>query len=145
MQPVFDEQEGVLKATVGYAGGTKEDATYKRIGSGKTDHHEAIQIAFDPKRISYRTLLEFFFASIDPSDPGGQFVDRGNQYKTAVFYHDVRQKKDVESYITELKNTVNVVTPVKKYTTFFPAEDYHQDYAKKHPIQYGLYKKLSGR
>ncbi|HOB11588.1 MAG TPA: peptide-methionine (S)-S-oxide reductase MsrA [Syntrophomonadaceae bacterium] len=145
----FQEQEGVLQVVSGYTGGHKENPTYREVCSGQTGHYEAVQVTYDPSRISYPELLEIFWRQIDPTDPGGQFHDRGQSYQTAIFYHDEQQKKQAEESRDRLQASgyfqAPIVTKILPASEFYPAEDYHQDYHKKNPVHYGQYKRGSGR
>jgi peptide methionine sulfoxide reductase msrA/msrB len=145
----FEKVQGVVKVISGYAGGTKEDPTYKEVSSGKTDYREAVQIYFDPQVISYAEILDIFWKQFDPTDDGGSFADRGFQYTSAVFYHDADQKEIAEKSKRELYESGifndPIVTPIIEFTTFYPAEDYHQDFYKKDPDRYYSYRKGSGR
>jgi peptide methionine sulfoxide reductase msrA/msrB len=145
----FEKVPGVIKVISGYTGGTKKDPTYKEVSAGTTGHLEAIQVYYDPAQVSYKTLLDVFWRHIDPTDPGGQFVDRGQQYRSLIFYHDEEQKKLAELSKEELgrsgKFTKPIVTEIKPLTTFYEAEDYHQDYYKKNPLRYKYYRHGSGR
>ncbi len=149
MQPAFRILEGVIEVVSGYAGGTKEDPTYEEVSSGTTGHLESVQVTYDPGRISYETLLETFWKQIDPTDPGGQFADRGSQYRTAIFYHDEEQKRLAEASKKRLdasgKFQRPVATEIRPFTTFYPAEEYHQDYDRKNQERYHEYRILSGR
>lgn len=149
IQGPFDAEPGVTDVQVGYAGGSEETAEYYTVASGQTQHREAVHLRFDPDVVTYRKLLEIFFRQIDPTDPGGQFNDRGHHYTTAVYYHTDEQRQEVEAYIQELSTSgkfdLPIATAVEAYTTFFPAEEEHQSYYKKNPFRYGLYKKGSGR
>ncbi len=149
MQPPFRTLDGVVEVVSGYAGGTKENPTYEEVSSGITGHLEAVQVTYDPDKVSYETLLDTFWSQIDPTDAGGQFADRGSQYHTAIFYHDEEQKRLAEASRDRLdasgKFSRPVATEIRPYTNFYPAEEYHQDYDRKHPIRYREYKALSGR
>ncbi|HMA06062.1 MAG TPA: peptide-methionine (S)-S-oxide reductase MsrA [Methanomicrobiales archaeon] len=149
MQPPFRMIDGVVDVVSGYAGGTKENPTYDEVSSGTTGHLEAVQVTYDPARVSYDTLLDTFWRQIDPTDPGGQFADRGSQYRTAIFYHDEEQKRLAEASKKRLeasgKFPAAVATEIRPYTNFYPAEEYHQDYDRKNPERYHQYKVLSGR
>lgn len=149
LEPSFDELDGVQRTTVGYIGGHLENPTYQDIGTGQTGHYEAIEVAYDPAVVSYETLLDQFFRNIDPTDPDGQFADRGPQYRTAVFYHDDTQQTEAQGFIKKLgesgKFDQPIVTKVIEATKFYPAEDYHQEYYKKNSIHYNMYKVGSGR
>jgi peptide methionine sulfoxide reductase msrA/msrB len=149
MEPPFEKLEGVLKVVSGYTGGTKVDPTYEEVSSGVTGHVEAIEITYDPQKISYRKLLEVFWRQIDPTDAGGQFVDRGGQYVSAIFYHDEEQKTQAGESKKALEASRRfdkpIVTAIREAGRFYPAEDYHQDYFKKNPIRYKYYRHNSGR
>ena len=149
MQGPFGGVEGVVSSVAGYAGGTTENPTYEEVLSGRTGHIEAVQVAYDPELVSYDILLDVFWRQIDPTDDGGQFADRGSQYRTAVFYHDAEQKRLAEASKKALDDSGKfsrpVATMILPYTTFYPAEEYHQNYATKNPREYGRYRKYSGR
>lgn len=149
IQGPFDAEPGVAAVEVGYAGGSADTASYYTVASGQTDHREAVHMQYDPQQVSYRKLLEIFFRQIDPTDPGGQFNDRGHQYTTAVYYHSQDQREAAEQYIQELNESGKfdkpISTVVEPFTSFYPAEEEHQAYYKKNPFRYGLYKKGSGR
>ncbi len=145
----FEKVEGVKEVISGYAGGTEPDPTYKQVSSGKTDYREAVQVYFDPDIISYSEILGIYWKQFDPTDEGGSFVDRGFQYTSAIFYHDEKQNEVAKRSINELDNSgifiEGIITPIIKFTTFYPAEDYHQDFYKKDPERYYSYRKGSGR
>jgi peptide methionine sulfoxide reductase msrA/msrB len=143
----IEDQDGVNKAISGYAGGTEENPTYQQVASGKTSHREAVQVYYNPDVVSYKELVTFFFWQIDPTQEDGQFVDRGFQYTTAVFYHNNEQKKIAKEVIAEMQKKFDkpIVTAVLPFTTFYEAEDYHQDYSKKRTVQYKIYEQGSGR
>ena len=149
MQLPFGQVEGVTSAVSGYIGGTKEFPTYREVSSGRTGHFEAVQVTYDPETVSYETLLDVFWKQIDPTDDAGQFADKGSQYRTAVFFHDEEQKRMAEASKKALDSSGKFAKPVATlilpYTTFYPAEEYHQNYAQKNPREYGRYKKYSGR
>ncbi len=149
MQPPFRIAEGVISAISGYAGGTKENPTYEEVSSGTTGHVEAVQVTYDEEKISYDSLLDIFWKQIDPTDPAGQFADKGSQYKTVIFYHDDEQKKLAEASKKKIeasgKFAKPITTEIRPYTNFYPAEEYHQDYDQKNPGRYREYKVLSGR
>lgn len=149
IQPAFDNMEGVTKTTVGYSGGNEKDANYEAVSSHETDHKEAIQIEYDPAKVTFRQLLEKFMRNIDPSDNEGQFADKGPQYRTAIFYHNEDQKKVAEEYFKELKETMKfkypIYTEIEPYKNFFSAEEYHQKYYQKNSVHYNMYKYGSGR
>jgi len=149
MQPVYDKLEGIVSTTVGYTGGAKPDPTYEEVSTGTTGHAEAIEVTYDPSKISYAELLKAFWQSIDPTDPRGQFADQGSQYRTAVFYHNEEQKKlalaSKEKLAQSGKLDEPVVTAIVPAVPFYQAEDYHQKYYLKNAGHYDLYKKGSGR
>lgn len=149
MEHPFEKMEGVLEVISGYTGGQKDNPTYKEVSVGKTGHVEAVQITFDSSKITYSELLDVFWKQIDPTDPGGQFVDRGKQYKTAIFYHDKEQKTLAEKSKAKLDKSGRykkpIVTEIIKATRFYKAEDYHQDYYKENPLRYKYYRYSSGR
>jgi peptide methionine sulfoxide reductase msrA/msrB len=131
----------------GYTAGTTENPTYKNYGAG--GHIEAVEIVYDPTKVSYEKLLDIFWHQINPTDPDGQFVDRGREYSTAIFYHDEKQKKSAEISTKNLADSqvfdAPIVTPILPASTFYQAEEYHQDYYKKNPVRYKLYRYGSGR
>jgi peptide methionine sulfoxide reductase msrA/msrB len=145
----FEKVDGVIEAVSGYTGGRVENPTYEQVSSGDTGHLEAVQVVYDPSKIGYEELLDVFWRHVDPTDPGGQFVDRGDPYRTAVFYHDEDQKRLAEASKKALDASGRfekpVVTPILKAGPFYRAEDYHQDYYKDHAIRYKLYRWNSGR
>lgn len=145
----FDEMDGMIEVTSGYTGGKVPNPRYKQVISGQTDHVEAVQLVFDPRLISYKDLLRIFWQQIDPTDVGGQFSDRGNQYKSAIFYHNDRQRLEAEESKKELmENNLfddPIVTDILPAMEFHPAEEYHQDFHKKNQFRYALYRKGSGR
>ena len=141
--------KGVESAVSGYAGGKASTATYERVLTGETNHREAVRVRYYPSVVSYSELLDIFWKSIDPTDPGGQFSDRGFQYTTAIYTHDKRQRKlaiDSRENLSESgRFDEPIVTKIKNYTTFFRAEEYHQNYSKKNTAQYKAYERASGR
>lgn len=147
LEPPFDNTQGVLETVVGYTGGTVENPSYEQIGTGTTSHREAIAVHYDPDKVDYATLLKVFFENIDPFDAQGQYVDKGPQYTTAVYYRDEAQKQAAQAAIAaiETESGKKVATVIEPAATFYPAEEYHQDYYKKNPLRYGMYKKGSGR
>ena len=142
MQPPFEKLKGVVEVVSGYTGGTGENPTYEDYA--RKGHIEAVQITYDPSIISYNPLLDVFWRQIDPTDAGGQFVDRGPQYRSAIFYHNQEQKSLAEKSKEELEKSGRfdkpIVTDIIKRTTFYKAEDYHQDYYKKNPVRYKFYR-----
>jgi peptide methionine sulfoxide reductase msrA/msrB len=141
--------DGVTKVISGYTGGQLANPTYQQVCSGTTGHLEAVQVFFDPQVLDYSEVLDIFWRNVDPTDPEGQFIDRGFQYSTAVFYHNERQKKLAEESKRELAASGRfdrpVVTPILSVSEFYPAEDYHQDFYKNYPTQYRMYRGDSGR
>ncbi len=145
----FEEVEGVIEAVSGYTGGFKKNPTYKEVSRGITGHVEAIQVHYDPTKVSYADLLENLWRMIDPTDEGGQFVDRGTQYASAIFYHNEEQRmlaeKSKEALAKSGKFKKPIVTPIRKAGVFYPAEEYHQDFYKKNSTRYHMYRFGSGR
>ena len=145
----FEKVSGVAKVISGYTGGQKENPTYEEVSTGKTGHHEAIQVYYNPSKVSYEQLLDVFWRHIDPTDAGGQFADRGPQYRTAIFYHDEEQKRIAEKSKEDLEKSGQfkkpIVTSIVKFSRFYEAEFYHQGYHKKSPLRYKLYRLGSGR
>ena len=145
----FEQVPGVAEAISGYTGGLKENPTYKQVSAGTTDHLESVQVYYDPTRVSYEALLESFWRQVNPTDPSGQFVDRGKQYSTAIFYHNEKQKSAAELSLKQLAATGRysspIVTPIIPAGKFYQAEEYHQDYYKKNPLRYKFYRYNSGR
>lgn len=149
MQPVFDKLPGVYSTTVGYTGGQKEDPTYEEVSTGGTGHAEAIEVLYDPAKVSYPKLLEAFWRSIDPTNPRGQFADTGSQYRTAIFYHNETEKRLAEASKEKLARSGKfdqpLVTQIVPASRFYPAEEYHQKYYLKNAGHYESYKVGSGR
>lgn len=147
LQPPFDNAEGVIKTVVGYAGGTKETAHYEAVGHGNTGHREAIEVTYDDAKITHSELLDIFFNNTDPTDAGGQFVDRGFQYTSALYFHTPEEKAAnaaaIEKWEKKLGKKIATVNEPAK--AFYAAEDYHQDYYQKNPLRYNAYKYGSGR
>ncbi len=145
----FEKLGGVVKVESGYTGGQKENPTYEQVSSGTTGHVEAVQVFFDPQKVSYDDLLNYFWRHIDPTDGGGQFVDRGAQYRSAIFYHNQEQKQLAEKSKDALEKSGKfgkpIATEILMFTRFYLAEDYHQDYYKKNPLRYRYYRFGSGR
>jgi len=145
----FDEQPGILKVVSGYTGGHTENPTYKEVCSETTGHYEAVQITFDPQVFPYEKLLELYWPQIDPTDPGGQFADRGDSYRTAIFYHTDEQKQLAEASKQQLEKSGRfsspIVTQILPAKPFYEAEEYHQDYYKKNKFRYSMYRRGSGR
>jgi len=149
MESPFEDIKGVIAVDAGYAGGTTENPSYEEVSKGATEHLEAVQVLFDPGKVSYKELLDVFWRQIDPTDSEGQFADRGSQYRTAIFYHSQSQKdaalQSKEALEKSGKFRGPIVTPILAFKNFYKAEDYHQDYYKKNPAHYKSYRKGSGR
>ena len=149
MEHPFEELDGVIKVVAGYAGGSEEDATYEKVSSGLTGHYEAVQVTYDPARATYRQILDIYWRNVDPTDPGGSFADRGPQYRSVIFYHTDEQKRLAEASKGGLnasgRYNRSIVTEIIPYSGFYPAEEYHQDYARKNPARYEAYRVGSGR
>lgn len=149
MQAPFESLQGVVKVTAGYAGGHVKDPSYDDVSSGTTGAVEAVRVVFDPQVISYSEVLTVYWKQFDPTDPGGSFYDRGSQYESVIFYKNDTQKEVAEGSKKLLNDSgifdKPVVTKIKKFTSFYPAEEYHQDYYKKNPEHYEAYRKASGR
>jgi peptide-methionine (S)-S-oxide reductase len=145
----FDQWDGIEKVVSGYSGGHVENPTYEQVKTGTTGHYEVVQITFDPRVFPYEKLLEIYWQQIDPTDDGGQFHDRGSQYRTAIFYHNEKQRELAEKSKKELeasgKFNKPIVTEILKVQPFYPAEDYHQDFYKKSPKEYKEDRAKSGR
>jgi peptide-methionine (S)-S-oxide reductase len=145
----FDNVPGVVRTISGYTGGALVDPSYKQVSAGGTGHREAVQIFYDPKQVSYAMLVEIFWRSVDPTDAGGQFCDRGESYETAIFANSLEQKQQAEASKRALQQSAvlgqPVATPIEVAGPFYPAEDYHQDYYKKSPLRYKFYRYRCGR
>ncbi len=149
MEPPFEQLEGVIEVQAGYSGGTEEDANYSRVSSGQTDHYEAVEVRYDLQKITYAELVEVFWHQIDPTDSGGQFADRGSQYKTAIFFQNESEKEAAIASKDNLQQSglfdQPIMTEILELQPFYPAEEYHQDYYRKNYSHYSSYKKGSGR
>jgi methionine-S-sulfoxide reductase len=149
MEPPYDKLDGVLATISGYTGGDTVDPTYREVSAGGTGHAEVVQVTYDPAKVSYEQLLEVFWRNVDPLDAGGQFCDRGDQYRTAIFVHDAAQRRLAEQSKQALVDSGRfaqpVVTEIVEAATFYPAEDYHQDYYEKNPLRYKFYRWNCGR
>jgi len=149
MEPPFDKLDGVISTTSGFCGGKEKNPTYKQVSAGETGHAEAVEILYDPSRVSYAELLDVFWRNIDPTQKNGQFADTGAQYRTAIFYHNEEQRRLAETSKKELGNSdrfsKKIVTEIVPATPFYRAEEYHQDYSKKNPLRYKIYRYGSGR
>ncbi|MCC5939461.1 MAG: peptide-methionine (R)-S-oxide reductase MsrB [Lunatimonas sp.] len=145
----FEGIDGIISVVSGYAGGKEKNPTYSDVSGGRTSHKEAVQVTFDPDVISYAEIIDIFWQQFDPTDEGGSFYDRGSQYESAIFFHDNRQKQVAEASKERLGRSgifeKPIVTPIVKFTNFYKAEAYHQDYYKKSPREYKSYRTGSGR
>ena len=148
MEPPYDKLPGVTATISGYTGGRKVNPTYQEVSSGSTGHTEAVQVLYDPKKVSYEKLLEVFWVNIDPTVKDRQFCDSGDQYRSAIFYHGDMQKLAAEASKTRLEKSgrfPRIHTEVVPAGAFYPAEEYHQDYYRKNPIRYKYYRTGCGR
>jgi len=149
MEPPFDKLDGVISTISGYAGGHLANPTYEQVSSGGTGHAEVVQVTYDPAKITYRKLLEVFWKNVDPTDAGGQFCDRGDQYRTAIFFENETQQREAEASKKELEDSGrlrhSVVTEIVPLEAFYPAEGYHQDFYEKNPRRYKSYRWGCGR
>jgi len=147
MEPPFDQLDGVISTISGYTSGFKDDPTYREVSSGSTGHTEAIQVRYDPNKISYHELLEVFWKNIDPLAIDRQFCDTGSQYRSGIYYHNEAQKIDAEKSLQAIQKQLEgeIATEIVAASTFYPAEDYHQDYYLKNPVRYKFYRYSCGR
>jgi peptide-methionine (S)-S-oxide reductase len=149
MEPPFDKLPGVTATISGYTGGRKVNPTYEEVSSGATGHAEAVQVIYDPKKVTYEKLLEVFWVNIDPTVKDRQFCDSGNQYRSTIFYQDDAQRRAAEASKAALEKSKPfkepIVTPIEMASTFYPAEEYHQDYYMKNPVRYNFYRTGCGR
>lgn len=147
MEPPYDKLEGVISTISGYTGGTKKNPTYEEVSAGTTGHTEAVEVTYDPKKITYAKLLDVFWHNIDPLTPNRQFCDGGSQYRAAIFYHDETQKRLAEESKKALGKRFKepIVTEIVRAKEFYPAEEYHQDYYIKNPLRYKFYRYNCGR
>lgn len=149
MEPPFDETDGVLATTSGFTGGHVENPSYGDVTGGDTGHTEAVRIVYDPARVGYDTLLDVFWPNVDPLDVGGQFCDRGAHYRSGIFYRNSEQQRLADASKAALDEsgrfTQPIVTEVTAATEFYEAEEYHQDYYRKNPIRYRVYRANCGR
>ena len=149
MEGPFDALPGVVSTTSGYTGGTKVNPTYEEVSSGATGHAESVQVIYDPKKVTYEKLLDVFWHNIDPTTRDRQFCDGGTQYRSAIFFHDAAQRQAAEASKAALEKSKPfkepIVTQIVMAGAFYPAEDYHQDYYKKNPVRYQLYRSGCGR
>ena len=149
MEKDFDHVPGVVRTTSGYTGGTTANPTYKDVTQGDSGHYEAVEIKFDPEQVHFEELVEIFWRSVDPTDAGGQFCDRGDSYRTAIFAQTPQQRRIAESSKAKLDAMKRldsaIVTPIIAAAPFYAAETYHQDYYKKNPGRYTFYRFTCGR
>jgi len=149
MQHPYDESKGVISTAVGYTGGHKVNPTYEEVCAGETGHAEAIEVLFNPSQVTYEELLNIFWRNIDPTTLNRQFADSGTQYRTAIFYHNEKQKQSAESSKAEMEQSGiydrPIVTEITPASVFYRAEEYHQKYYEKCPVQYRMYKYGSSR
>jgi peptide-methionine (S)-S-oxide reductase len=149
MEPPYDQLPGVVSTTSGYIGGQTKNPTYEQVSGGKTGHTEAVQVVFDPKKVTYQKLLEVFWRNIDPTAANAQFCDHGSQYRSGIFFLNEEQHRLAVASREQVERTKPfrepIVTEITRATTFYPAEDYHQDYYKKNPLRYKFYRANCGR
>lgn len=149
VEEAFDKVEGVVETTSGFTGGDVVDPSYDQVSTGATGHTEALRVRYDSSAVDYETLLDTFWHSVDPTDAGGQFCDRGNQYRSGIFVHDERQRELAEASKQALQKDPGapspIVTPIEEAGPFYPAEEYHQGYYRKNPLRYRFYKTACGR
>lgn len=145
MEGPFDKLDGVLSTTSGFSGGHVANPSYKQVVRGNTGHSEVVQVAYDPDKVSYETLLDVYWKNVDPFDKGGQFCDRGWAYRPVIFAHDEAQQQAAEKSRANLKLSGTIAVPVEAYKGFYAAEDYHQDYYLKNPVRYKFYRYNCGR
>lgn len=149
IESAFEGKPGVYAVISGYSGGDEVNPTYEEVAAGKTGHRESVQIAYNQEEVSYEKLLSYYWRQIDPTDEGGSFVDRGFQYSSAIYYHNQEQKKAAEKSLREIKDSKKfskpIATKIVEFKSFYPAEEYHQDYSQKNPIRYKFYRYNSGR
>lgn len=147
MEPPYDKIDGVFSTTSGYIGGSRANPTYQEVSSGRTGHTEAVRIVYDPSKVSYKQLLDIFWVNIDPFVQNRQFCDRGSQYRSGIFYLNAEQEALARASKTEVEARFDepVYTEVTEATTFYAAEDYHQDYYEKNPLRYKYYRYSCGR
>ena len=147
MEPPFDKLAGVSATVSGYTGGHRKQPKYEEVSAGTTGHVEVLEITYDPTKVSYQQLLDVYWRNVDPLDDGGQFCDRGEQYKTAIFYHNDEQKRLAEQSKIKAAERLGrkVVTPIRPAAQFYAAEDYHQNYYQRNPLRYKYYRFSCGR
>lgn len=147
MEPPFDALEGVISTTSGYVGGETENPTYEDVTRGGTGHAEAVQVVYDPAKVSYERLLEVYWPNVNPLDGGGQFCDRGDSYRSAIFPLNEEQRAAAEASLEKVAQVLDedIETTIEEPGTFWPAEDYHQDYYQKNSLKYKFYRWNCGR
>jgi len=147
MEGPYDELDGVISTTSGYIGGHVKNPGYKQVSSGSTGHTEAIEVVYDPTKVSYEDLLKVFWVNIDPLTADAQFCDHGTQYRSGIFYHNETERAAAQASLNEVQNKFDkpVVTEITMASTFYPAEKYHQDYYQKNPVRYKYYRWSCGR
>lgn len=149
MEEAFEKVEGVVSVVSGYMGGTVANPTYEEVSAGRTGHAESVEVTYDPTRVTYQKLLDAFWHNVDPLTPNAQFCDHGTQYRSAVFYSSEEEKRQAEESKAAIEQAKKfpapIVTQLVPAGTFYPAEDYHQDYYKKNPLRYKYYKYGCGR
>ncbi|NJN03124.1 MAG: peptide-methionine (S)-S-oxide reductase MsrA [Leptolyngbyaceae cyanobacterium SL_1_1] len=147
MEHPFDQLSGVISTTSGYTGGEVENPSYAQVSAGTTGHFEAMQVVYDPQQIGYEKLLEAFWPNVDPLDAGGQFCDRGSQYRSAIFYHSEQQQRLATASKAALASAFEqpIATEILPVLPFYPAEAYHQNYYQTHPVRYRVYRFGCGR
>jgi peptide-methionine (S)-S-oxide reductase len=149
MEPPYEKLPGVVEVISGYTGGSKANPTYEQVSAGSTGHAEAVQVVYDPKKVTYEQLLDVFWHNIDPTVKDRQFCDGGSQYRSAIYYMDNAQRQAAEASLAALQKSKPfkepIVTQIAMAGAFYPAEDYHQDYYKKNPVRYQIYRSGCGR
>ena len=149
MEEAFEKVEGVVSVISGYTGGQLANPTYEQVSAGGTGHAESVEVTYDPNKVTYQHLLEVFWHNVDPTTPNAQFCDHGNQYRTAIFYHDETQKRLIDESRQEVERSKSfpqpIVTEIVPASIFYPAEEYHQDFYKKNSVRYKFYKWNCGR
>ena len=146
-ESAFEHMPGVVSATSGFSGGRTANPTYEQVGAGGTGHLESVRVVYEPRQISYASLVTRFLRTIDPTDPDGQFCDQGDQYRTAIFVANAAERRAAEAAMAEAARQlrVPVVTAIRPAAAFYAAEDYHQDFARRNPTRYGMYRRGCGR
>jgi peptide-methionine (S)-S-oxide reductase len=147
MEPPYEKLTGVVSVTSGYTGGATKNPTYEQVSAGHTGHYEAVIVTYDPRQISYATLLDVFWRNVDPLDADGQFCDKGDQYRAAIFYRTEAERQLAEQSKRRIAQSKkwNIATAILPASVFYPAEKYHQDYYKKNPVRYKFYRFNCGR